>query len=161
MHSTNRRGNTDRTILELWGDWYTIIRAKEVYHTASDFSQSAVHWTGTESRIIMGSSSTVGGSGTGGIGTNRTRRGEDDYVGVVGGAEPILIEESWRRDGETLRLRDRRREDMTDRSLTPCGEGAVAKTKAEAAKEEQEQDGAEAEVLEEEDEEGDPIERKG
>ena len=30
--------------LQLWADWYTIVRAEQVLHSVSDFSRSAVHW---------------------------------------------------------------------------------------------------------------------
>jgi len=30
---------------QMWADWYTILTAKTVYHTHSDFSISAIHWT--------------------------------------------------------------------------------------------------------------------
>ena len=30
--------------LHMWSDWYTIFRAKRVFHTHSDFSLSAAHW---------------------------------------------------------------------------------------------------------------------
>jgi hypothetical protein len=42
-------------LLELWSDWWTLYRADRVYHTHSDFSLSAVHWSGKkESYIIRG-----------------------------------------------------------------------------------------------------------
>lgn len=30
--------------VKLWADWYIMLQAKEVYHSNSDFSRSAVHW---------------------------------------------------------------------------------------------------------------------
>jgi hypothetical protein len=30
--------------LQMWSDWYTLLQAKRVYHTHSDFSLSAAHW---------------------------------------------------------------------------------------------------------------------
>lgn len=30
--------------LKLWSDWYTILNAKTIYHSPSDFSRSAIHW---------------------------------------------------------------------------------------------------------------------
>jgi hypothetical protein len=30
--------------VQMWADWYTILTAKTVYHTHSDFSISAIHW---------------------------------------------------------------------------------------------------------------------
>jgi hypothetical protein len=49
--------------LQAWSDWFAILTAKQVYHTHSDFSESAIHWMGnypgtndflTWSRILMG-----------------------------------------------------------------------------------------------------------
>ncbi|CAB9515099.1 expressed unknown protein [Seminavis robusta] len=34
--------------MQLWADWYTIVTAKKVYHTHSDFSLSAIHWMGMD-----------------------------------------------------------------------------------------------------------------
>ena len=31
-------------ILQMWSDWYTILKARQVYHTLSDFSLSAIRW---------------------------------------------------------------------------------------------------------------------
>jgi hypothetical protein len=35
----------EQQILELWSDWWTLYQAEAVYHTHSDFSLSAVHWS--------------------------------------------------------------------------------------------------------------------
>lgn len=40
--------------MQLWSDWYTILRAKHVYHTHSDFSLSAIHWNEIPSMTIQG-----------------------------------------------------------------------------------------------------------
>mmetsp|Transcript_806 Transcript_806/g.962 ORF Transcript_806/g.962 Transcript_806/m.962 type:complete len:191 (-) Transcript_806:300-872(-) len=40
--------------MQMWSDWYTILTAKKVYHTFSDFSTSAVHWQSIPSRIFGG-----------------------------------------------------------------------------------------------------------
>uniref|UniRef100_A0A7S1YT38 Uncharacterized protein n=1 Tax=Trieres chinensis TaxID=1514140 RepID=A0A7S1YT38_TRICV len=96
VHSIKRNHHSDdrkNQILELWVDWYSILRAKEVYHTASDFSQSAIHWMNINSKIIMG---------------------------VTGEGKLSLIDEAWRRDGETPRLVDRKPEELTDTHLRPC-----------------------------------------
>jgi hypothetical protein len=67
--------------LQMWCDWYTMLTAKFVYHTHSDFSISAIHWQNLDSREIMGLNATTG--------------------------ELDLEEESWRITGETERLVDR------------------------------------------------------
>jgi hypothetical protein len=67
--------------LQMWCDWYTILTAKFVYHTHSDFSISAIHWQNLDSRTIMGLNVTTG--------------------------ELDVEEESWRISGETERLVDR------------------------------------------------------
>ena len=42
------------TQMELWSDWYTIYRARKVYHTGSRFSESARHASGSISQMILG-----------------------------------------------------------------------------------------------------------
>jgi hypothetical protein len=66
---------------ELWADWYMLLRAKKVYHTNSDFSNSAVHWMNIDAFVIDGFDTT-------------SRR-------------LILQRESWLRDGETPALSTR------------------------------------------------------
>jgi hypothetical protein len=38
----------------MWSDWYTVIMAKYVIHTHSDFSLSAIHWMNIDSKTIHG-----------------------------------------------------------------------------------------------------------
>jgi hypothetical protein len=66
---------------QMWCDWYTILTAKLVYHTHSDFSISAIHWQNIDSHSIIGLNVATG--------------------------ELELEEESWRITGETERLVDR------------------------------------------------------
>ena len=41
--------------LQMWADWYTVLKAPTVYHTHSDFSISAIHWTNNkDSHSIAG-----------------------------------------------------------------------------------------------------------
>lgn len=40
--------------LQMFSDWYSILCAKRVWHTHSDFSLSAIHWMNIESKTIMG-----------------------------------------------------------------------------------------------------------
>jgi hypothetical protein len=41
--------------LEMWSDWWTLYHADRIFHTHSDFSLSAVHWSGIkESFSIRG-----------------------------------------------------------------------------------------------------------
>jgi hypothetical protein len=40
--------------MQLWSDWYTVLRADHVYHTHSDFSLSAIHWNEIDSKTIKG-----------------------------------------------------------------------------------------------------------
>jgi hypothetical protein len=68
-------------VLQMWVDWFTILSAQQVYHTASDFSHSAIHWQNLDARIIHG------------VHPNGTL----DFV-----------HESWIRDGLTPRLVDRK-----------------------------------------------------
>lgn len=39
----NPRGASSQN-MKLWVDWYTILNARVVYHSSSDFSRSAIHW---------------------------------------------------------------------------------------------------------------------
>jgi hypothetical protein len=78
----------------MWADWYTILTAEIVYHTHSDFSISAIHWQNIPSKSI------------------------DGYDPVL--KELKLIEESWRVDGETPRLVDRRIDGEGTNALRKC-----------------------------------------
>jgi hypothetical protein len=80
--------------LQMWCDWYTILTAKFVYHTHSDFSISAIHWQNLDSRTIMGLNTTTG--------------------------ELYLEEESWRITGETARLVDRTVDGEGTSNLREC-----------------------------------------
>eukprot|EP00978_Attheya_sp_CCMP212_P014093 scaffold35750_cov65-Attheya_sp.AAC.1 len=44
--------DTDLQALMLWVDWFAIVSAKQVYHTLSDFSSSAIHWMGSDEYIL-------------------------------------------------------------------------------------------------------------
>ena len=72
----------ERQNLQLWADWYTLVTAKKVIHTHSDFSLSAIHWQNIDSQTI------------------------GDWNPETHELE--LHPESWRADGETARLVDRR-----------------------------------------------------
>jgi hypothetical protein len=46
----------DDSDLQMWADWYTLLSARKIYHTASDFSRSASRWNEKiESWTIRGS----------------------------------------------------------------------------------------------------------
>jgi hypothetical protein len=70
--------------LQMWADWYMLLQAKTIYHTHSDFSNSAAHWMGSDSFIIDGYNATTG----------RLR----------------LHREHWIRDGPCPALKDRTRD---------------------------------------------------
>jgi hypothetical protein len=79
--------------VQMWADWYTIAMAKTVYHTHSDFSQSAIHWMDIQdSHIIVGA--------------------PDGKLVTVG--------ESWRVDGETAPLSERTLEASGTSRLRLC-----------------------------------------
>jgi hypothetical protein len=69
--------------IQMWADWYTILMAKHVYHTHSEFSNSAVHWMNIEDSHVL-------------IGMNRTTR------------QLAFRPETWIKDGPTPALVDRR-----------------------------------------------------
>lgn len=73
--------------LQMWSDWYSILCAKKVWHTHSDFSLSAIHWMNVESKTI---------------------------TGVDESGDLQLIDESWRREPLAPPLVDRRKEDLTN-----------------------------------------------
>lgn len=74
--------------LQMWVDWYTILTARTVYHTHSDFSISAIHWND--------------------IADTKTILGYDSEKQSL-----LLVNESWRVDGETA--------PMVKRTLTASG----------------------------------------
>jgi hypothetical protein len=80
--------------LQMWCDWYTILTAKFVYHTHSDFSISAIHWQNLDSRTSMGLNAATG--------------------------ELALEEESWRITGETERMVDRTLDGKGTSNLRLC-----------------------------------------
>ena len=43
LHSFS--SNQPSQTLQMWSDWYTILKAEEVYHTLSEFSLSAIRWS--------------------------------------------------------------------------------------------------------------------
>lgn len=71
--------------LQMWSDWYSILCAKRVWHTHSDFSLSAIHWMNVESKTIMG---------------------------VDEAGELKLLDEPWIRETRPPRLKDRGPEDL-------------------------------------------------
>ena len=85
--------------LQMMADWLTMLTAKEVYHTKSDFSLSAIHWMNIPSKTIMGF--------------------KDGTL--------MLQDEYWRTgDGEAPRMVDRRRAVETEptfENLQLCGVG--------------------------------------
>ena len=72
----------DEQDLQMFADWLTILTARMVYHTHSDFSISAIHWQNIQSKVIMGYNP-------------RTKKLEFE-------------DESWRQDDETPPLVDRK-----------------------------------------------------
>lgn len=66
--------------LQMWSDWYVMAMAENVWHTHSDFSLSAIHWMGVQSKTLMG---------------------------VDGTGNLKLKDEPWRTDEVMLPLKDR------------------------------------------------------
>mmetsp|Transcript_19754 Transcript_19754/g.30475 ORF Transcript_19754/g.30475 Transcript_19754/m.30475 type:complete len:474 (+) Transcript_19754:200-1621(+) len=79
----------DEMNMQLYSDWYSILRAEKVYHTHSDFSLSAVHWMNIESKTILGM--------------------EDGKLQLVG--------DPWKRDGETEPLSQRTKDNLRNCKL--------------------------------------------
>jgi hypothetical protein len=73
--------------LQMWSDWFTILSAKKVWHTHSDFSLSAIHWMNIESKTI---------------------------TGVDANGNLQLIDESWRRESLFAPLLDRTEENLAN-----------------------------------------------
>lgn len=82
--------------LMLWIDWYTIAMASTVYHTGSDFSVSAVHWTNKRDSHLI--------------------RGVDEKGQLVTTAE------YWWRDGESTPLVYRTKDGKGLEKLERCGD---------------------------------------
>lgn len=54
VDNKKQRTSDEQHLLQMWSDWYTILCAKLVYHTLSDFSKSAARWNqGIQSWIIL------------------------------------------------------------------------------------------------------------
>lgn len=79
---------------QLWADWLTVLTAKRVYHTHSDFSISAIHWMTIESKELHGIDPTTG--------------------------KMLLGEESWRSDGEGIPLALRHVDGDKQSKLSNC-----------------------------------------
>ena len=83
--------------LQMWVDWYTILQATTVYHTHSDFSISAIHWNDIrDTKTILGF--------------------DHDKQSL------ILVEESWRVDGETVPVVERTEFASGTSRLRLCGQ---------------------------------------
>lgn len=87
--------STEQQTLMMFADWYTILKAKRVLHTHSDFSISAIHWMNIDSRSIQG---------------------YDPQANSL-----ILQEESWIVDGETAPLIERLQAGEAKGDLRHCG----------------------------------------
>lgn len=68
--------------MQMWADWYTLLMAKHVFHTHSEFSNSAVHWMNIEDSHVLN-------------GINKTT------------LELTFLPEAWIRDGLSPALVDR------------------------------------------------------
>lgn len=84
----------ERQIRQMWCDWLTLLLAKKVVHTHSDFSLSAVHWMGSDDPDQHGD-----------IIWSRT------IIGVKNN-ELILEKESWVTEPTMKRLVDRHGEEL-------------------------------------------------
>lgn len=52
--SSSTTNNRTKDILQLWTDWWTLYRAKVIYHTNSDFSRSAARWSQCQDSYTIG-----------------------------------------------------------------------------------------------------------
>lgn len=80
--------------VQMWADWYTILTAKTVYHTHSDFSISAIHWM--------------------------NNRDSHSIEGLHADGTLNAHPESWWVDGETAPLVERRKDAAGTRALRLC-----------------------------------------
>lgn len=105
-HHKLSNDGTKQQELQVWMDWFTVLRAKTVYHTHSDFSISAIHWQDIQdSKSISGVASKNGNNGGSLSQQPHTLQ---------------LLEESWRRDGETEPLIERTKRASGRRQLRLC-----------------------------------------
>ena len=51
---SSKTNNRSEGILQLWTDWWTLYRAKVIYHTHSDFSRSAARWSQCQESYTIG-----------------------------------------------------------------------------------------------------------
>ena len=83
---------------QMWADWYTMLTAQTIYHTHSDFSISAIHWTNKmDSHNLQGVQKESDG--------RRTLK---------------TVRESWWIDGETTPLAQRTRTAQGTARLRLC-----------------------------------------
>lgn len=88
----------EKQTMQLWADWYTLLRAKYIVHTASDFSSSAAHWMKIDSMIIEGSSEEDDPNNTN---NERIHHHHHHHDGVR------LALEAWRRENDCVPLGER------------------------------------------------------
>ena len=56
----SKSSSKEEEALQMWADWYTLLNAKRIYHTMSDFSRSASRWNEKiQSFTIVGSTTTT------------------------------------------------------------------------------------------------------
>jgi hypothetical protein len=85
------REQTERLLtLQMWADWYTLLRAEQVYHTASDFSLSAVRWSSTPKQSWTIQGVVVGNNN--GTTTTTTLRLKEDWSSSADEFPPRLID---------------------------------------------------------------------
>jgi len=98
-HIGKVKRDKDLQNMQMWADWLTILNAKRVYHTHSDFSVSAIHWQNIESKSIRGYNSA----------TNQLD----------------VVEESWIVDGETAALVERTMDAADHSHKLRCGKNTA------------------------------------
>lgn len=94
-HTNSREMHSTSQNIQMWADWYTVLTARDIYHTHSDFSISAIHWVNNfHSHNIVGRKFLTG--------------------------ELETKQESWRIDGETVPLSQRTRHAEGRAKLAMC-----------------------------------------
>jgi hypothetical protein len=112
MVRTRNEAEQERQTMQLWADWYTLLRAKYIVHTSSDFSSSAAHWMNIDSMIIEGSSSPEDPTTT------------NDHAATA--AAVRLVPESWRRDdNDCVPLVERTKQQLQRCNEDPTLNGAT------------------------------------
>ncbi|OEU22152.1 hypothetical protein FRACYDRAFT_232305 [Fragilariopsis cylindrus CCMP1102] len=112
-----KSSSKEEEALQMWADWYTLLNAKRIYHTMSDFSRSASRWNEKmQSFTIVGSTTTTTAI------TNMTGQNKNNTIITENPKLILRIDLQGFNESYTPRLVNRKKED-----LRFCDPGAKTK----------------------------------